>query len=73
MQPGNTVYSIAALYQVDVNRIIYDNQLIYPYQSAVGQALLIAGGVGEKHRQLKVMVMRILLSADGCFKIRFRI
>lgn len=48
VQPGNTVYSIAALYQVDVNRIILDNQLIYPYQLAVGQALLIASGQRER-------------------------
>lgn len=48
VQPGNTVYSIAALYQVDVNRVILDNQLVYPYQLAVGQALLIANGQRER-------------------------
>lgn len=48
VQPGNTVYSIAALYQVDPSQIIYDNQLVYPYQLAVGQALLIASGQREK-------------------------
>ena len=46
VKPGDTVDSIAAGYGADVWRIIYDNQLIYPYELAVGQALLIA--VGER-------------------------
>lgn len=35
--------TIAERYGADVNRIIFDNQLIYPYELAVGQALLIQG------------------------------
>ena len=53
VQPGNTVYSIAALYQADVNRVILDNQLVYPYQLAVGQALLIAAGQGERSMTIR--------------------
>ena len=47
VKPGDTVDSIAAGYGADVWRIIYDNQLIYPYELAVGQALLI--DVGERN------------------------
>ena len=53
VQPGNTVYSIAALYQVDVDRVILDNQLVYPYQLAVGQALLIEGGQSERSMTIR--------------------
>lgn len=48
VQPGDTISAIASVYQVEVNTLIYDNQLIYPYQLAVGQALLIATGRGER-------------------------
>lgn len=41
---GDTVDAIAAAYGIDVSSIIYDNQLVYPYQLAVGQALLIQVG-----------------------------
>lgn len=40
---GDNIDNIAAEYNVDTSVIIYDNQLVYPYQLAVGQALFIAG------------------------------
>ncbi len=39
---GETVYSIANAYSVPPDTIIYNNQLVYPYLLAVGQALLIS-------------------------------
>lgn len=38
---GDTVDSIAASFRVSADSIIYDNQLVYPYSLAIGQALLI--------------------------------
>lgn len=38
---GDTVDRIAAEFSVDVESIIWNNQLVYPYALAVGQALLI--------------------------------
>lgn len=51
--PGDTVNSIARLYGVSVGTLIYDNQLIPPYQLAVGQALLINTGASEKNITIK--------------------
>lgn len=44
---GDNVDRIAAYYGVPVWRIIADNQLVYPYELAVGQALLIQDGNAE--------------------------
>ena len=44
VKAGDTVNSIASFLGVSPQRIIYDNQLIYPYELAVGQALLIDRG-----------------------------
>lgn len=44
VQPGDNIDRIAAAYGVDAATIIYDNQLVYPYQLAVGQALFIQTG-----------------------------
>lgn len=41
VKPGDNIDRIAALYQVPVEMLIYDNQLIPPYELADGQALLI--------------------------------
>lgn len=38
---GDTVDSIADAFGVSVDSVIYDNQLVYPYALAIGQALLI--------------------------------
>lgn len=45
VQPGNTVDWIAAEYQIPVEKVITDNQLVYPYELAVGQALFINDGI----------------------------
>lgn len=42
---GDTVDKIAAAFGVDVSLIIYVNQLVYPYELAVGQALLIEDSI----------------------------
>ncbi len=44
VKAGDTVNTIASFLEVSPQRIIYDNQLIYPYELAVGQALLIDRG-----------------------------
>ncbi len=41
VQPGDTIDGIGAMLGVDPQQLIYDNQLIYPYELAVGQALLV--------------------------------
>lgn len=41
VQEGDTVDEIATQFTVPVYRVITDNQMIYPYRLAVGQALLI--------------------------------
>lgn len=44
VMPGNHVDEIAAGFGVPVQQVIEDNQLVYPYELAVGQALLIRNG-----------------------------
>ena len=39
---GETVNSIAEAYQIPADTIIYNNQLIFPYTLAIGQALLLS-------------------------------
>ena len=41
VKQGDTIDSIADAFLVDVGQIIEDNQLIYPFELAVGQALFI--------------------------------
>ncbi len=43
VKPGDTIDSIALGLGADVRQLIYDNQLVYPYELAVGQALFAAG------------------------------
>lgn len=52
MQPMDTIDKIAAEFHADVNTLIYDNQLAYPYPLAVGQALLIRDGSDLRTRFL---------------------
>ncbi len=52
--PGDTIYSIALSYGIDVNRIIFDNQLIYPYELVPGQALFIGVGGSQQGRTISV-------------------
>ncbi len=42
VKPGDTVDDIAAAYGISPESVIYNNQLIYPYALAVGQALLLS-------------------------------
>lgn len=41
VQPGDTIDAIADSFQVPVQTLIYDNQLVAPYELAIGQSLLI--------------------------------
>lgn len=52
VQPGDTVDVIASYYGMDASQIIFDNQLLYPYALAVGQALFISGGVRNPDRSI---------------------
>ena len=52
VQPGDTVSGIAAYYGVDIMQVIVDNQLIYPYTLAIGQALLIRSDVRTPDRSI---------------------
>ncbi len=54
VQPGDNVDLIAETTGVSAERIISDNQLIYPYELAVGQALLIADGERNPSRSVYV-------------------
>lgn len=44
VKPGDNVDEISLKYGVQTDQIIEDNQLVYPYELAVGQALLIQDG-----------------------------
>lgn len=46
--------SIASSYGIDINQLIYDNQLIYPYELVPGQALFI--GIGERQPSATISV-----------------
>lgn len=54
VKSGDTVNAIAGLFGVDAQQIIFDNQLIYPYELAVGQALFIGSGEREATRAINV-------------------
>lgn len=41
--PGDTIDGIAMKLGANAEQLIYDNQLVYPYELAVGQALFAAG------------------------------
>ena len=53
VQPGDTVDSIAELYTVDVWTIVNNNQILYPYELAIGQALFIDLGTREPERGIR--------------------
>lgn len=51
VKSGDNVDDIAQMFGVSAESIIYDNQLVYPYRLAVGQALLIdTGGIRENRK-----------------------
>lgn len=54
VRPGDSVDSIAVALDVDAEQIIFDNQLIYPYELAVGQALLINRYVRNPQKAISV-------------------
>lgn len=54
VQPGDNVDTIARLFTVDVNQIIIDNQLPFPYALAIGQALFIDKGIRMVERTLRI-------------------
>ncbi len=54
VQPGDTVDNIARKYGVNVMQIIEDNQLVFPYALAIGQALFIDLGLRMPDRSLRV-------------------
>jgi len=49
VQSGDTVDSIAQMESIPVSNIIFDNQLVYPYALAVGQALYIRDREEEEY------------------------
>lgn len=51
VQPGDNIDLIADYFGFPADRIIYDNQLIYPYRLAVGQSLLINNGMEGDRRE----------------------
>ena len=53
VKQGDTVNEIASAYGVNPETIIFDNQLIYPYLLAIGQALLIDDGERERTKEVK--------------------
>lgn len=54
VEPGDSVDSIGAAFGVDPGQVVYDNQLVYPYALALGQALLIQGGERNPSRSVSV-------------------
>ena len=52
VKPYDTVDEIALTYGIPVSNLIYDNQLVYPYRLAVGQALLINNGQGQRYKEI---------------------
>lgn len=53
VQRGDTVDSIAEGYGVRVETIIRNNQIVYPYELALGQALFIDLGTRQPYRSLR--------------------
>ena len=54
VQPGDTVDGIAQKYGVNVMQLIEDNQIVFPYALAIGQALFIDLGIRLPDRNLRV-------------------
>ena len=44
VKEGDTVDSIAQRYGISASSIVFNNQLVYPYPLAIGQALLLSAG-----------------------------
>jgi len=54
VKSSDTVDSIATIYGISTDKIIFDNQLIYPFRLAVGQALLISNGNDKPVKRIEV-------------------
>lgn len=54
VRPGDTVDRIAMQFGVNVNSIIEDNQIVFPYALAIGQALFIDLSTRSPFRSLRV-------------------
>lgn len=54
VKQGDTVDSIAKQYGVNVNIVIEDNQIVFPYALAIGQALFIDFGTRSPFKNLRV-------------------
>lgn len=54
VRPGDTIDSIALMLGVSVEQLIYDNQLIYPYELAIGQALFVERNTRNATRAISV-------------------
>ena len=52
--PGDNVDEISTRYGVPSESLIYANQLVYPYQLAIGQALLIPDAPNQEERRVIV-------------------
>ena len=55
VEKGDNIDEIAERFQVLTETIIFDNQLVYPYKLAIGQALLINDGVVRENRREAVI------------------
>ncbi len=53
VKQGDTVDMIAADFGVASGELIFDNQLVYPYRLAIGQALLIRNGQQENRMEIR--------------------
>ena len=54
VRPGDTIDDIALTLGVGAEQLIFDNQLVYPYELAVGQALFVDRGTRNAARTISV-------------------
>ena len=74
VQPGDNVDGVSFEYGVLPGVVIADNQLVYPYTLAVGQALFIRDGMtGEQDGKSEAMGTPIRLSVHGFWNRPFLI
>lgn len=52
VQPGDSLDRIAGLYGTTIAELSYANQIPYPYQLAIGQAVLVPVGTGDVQRRI---------------------
>lgn len=54
VQPGDTAYQIAKQWGISMETLIWDNQLVYPYELAIGQALFISQTSSNLKKEITV-------------------